>query len=157
MSRSNLQEPTLRADLPDSVDDYHYEDVVDAEGERTKAVKSSPLTDTPKPFDLTASHDPEDPDLAYTEALPNIWQRHQGGWSARIPDSNEGISDPMADQSVNGETELCFNIQLTLHWHLKRTQRSISGSQKQREMQIRNATGQGQVDSTGRRQRVVWR
>ena len=80
-----------------SDDGYDYNMVDDGpEREPTKNVLDSRVHEK----DATAVRRSEDPDHAFTETAPHIWQRHAGGRRAKLPDDLEhGIVD---DTITNG-------------------------------------------------------
>ena len=80
-----------------SDDGYDYNMVDDGpEREPTKNVLDSQVHEK----DATAVRRSEDPDHAFTETAPHIWQRHAGGRRAKLPDDLEhGIVD---DTITNG-------------------------------------------------------
>ena len=166
--RSDSQERGTKVNQPSNTDDYDYEDVVDVEGELTKELPASNQVSLPiegqELFDLAVSTHQEDPDLAYTETHPNIWQRHQGGWSARIPDV-EGekfrsrnapwqiqnqFEKRRTEERLPKEIECCLHMSISLHW-------DIDHAQKQRKLLIRSANPTEEVFGVAPRKSVTWR
>lgn len=176
-SRANSPRRSIGTLTPEAA--YEYEDVADLEGEPTKAAKSSSPIGTQNWFDSSTTQDHEDPDLAYSETLPHIWQRHQGGWNARIPDLG-GEVIPTVDISPGGgsgvdhaptspniqtsrqahkrgltrsfptESKLSLHMHITLHWDLERSQRN-------RKLQLRESASNERDSNIELQKRVIWR
>ena len=98
LSRSNSQSNLNSSDYESSNDGYDYNMVDDGpEREPTRRNVSS-LEIMQR--DANAPRRSDEPDHAFTETAPHIWQRHAGGRRAKLPEDLEnGILD---DTMTNG-------------------------------------------------------
>ncbi len=97
VSRSNSQSNLNASDYQSSDDGYDY-NMVD-EGPEREPTRRNVIELQVIQKDTNALR-PDEPDHAFTETSPHIWQRHAGGRRAKLPyDLEHGIVD---DTTTNG-------------------------------------------------------
>lgn len=104
VSRPASPRTELPPDLVSPDDGYDYNKIdIDPAGKATKRRNHPPpvvALHALQEISATASH--EDEEIAYTEHLPHIYQRQQGGWNAKVPDLETSKSNGVVPN--NGAT-----------------------------------------------------
>ncbi|CAD6592999.1 MAG: hypothetical protein ASARMPRED_006874 [Alectoria sarmentosa] len=83
---SPRNEPSPDLVSPDDGYDYNKIDTDPARKATKPRDPPSPVAAPEALQEITATASLEDQDIAYTETLPHIYQRQQGGWNAKVPD-----------------------------------------------------------------------
>ena len=148
LSRSNSQSNPNASDYQSSDDGYDYNMVDDGpEREPTKHALASRANEK----DATAVRRSEDPDHAFAETEPHIWQRPAGGRRAKLPEDLErGIVD---NTTINGNAPAQSKpevISIRLRW----TMPDIKG---RRHLALNAGRAELDVPEPGlQRRRVRW-
>ena len=149
LSRSNSQNNLNSSDYQSSDDGYDYNMVDDGpEREPTRRNVSS-LEIIPK--DANAPRRSDEPDHAFTETAPHIWQRHAGGRRAKLPDDLElGVID---NTIINGNAPTHSKpevISIRLRW-------TMPESEGRRHLALNAGKPELDVPERGlQRRRVRW-
>ena len=88
VSRPSSPRNEVPPDLVSPDDGYDYNKIdIDPAGKATKPRDPpSPVAIPEASQEIIATASFEDQDTTYTETLPYIYQRQQGGWNAKVPD-----------------------------------------------------------------------
>ncbi len=144
VSRPSSPHNEVLQDLVSPDDGYDY-NKIDVDPARRATKPRDPPSSNAAPEALqetttTASY--EDQEITYTETLPYIYQRQQGGWNAKVPDLETSTSNGAV--SNNGVTA---HKRLMLHWTMDRDleHRTLSVQDDNEDVQLQDPDLQRRV------------
>ena len=151
-SRANSPRRESLSDLtsPDDGFDYNKLEIDPAKRDTKPKNISHPVAAPEVPQERWATAAYEDQEITYTETLPHIYQRQQGGWNAKVPDLETSKSNrlvPSHDVVSNcaGQPK-----RLMLQWTMDR-------DLEKQTLLIHEAEESGQLQDPDLQRRVFWK
>lgn len=167
VSRPGSLRNQLPQDLVSPDDGYEYNKIdTDPAGKATKPRNPPPPVAVPEALQETsvsASHEAQD--ITYTETLPHIYQRQQGGWNAKVPDLESGKSNggvlnsgvavhhprtQLPNASSHSNEQPAQPKRLMLRW-------TMSRDLENRTLLVHDAKEDGQLQDPDLQRRVFWK
>ena len=147
-------------------DGYEYNKIdTDPAGKATKPRNLPTLVAAPETqHEIIVTANYEDQDIIYTENLPHIYQRQQGGWNAKVPDLETSRSNALLSKNgvaVHQTRSQLSNTspnskrsdhpkRLMLRWTMDR-------SLEKRTLLVHDAKEDGQLQDPDLQRRVFWK
>ena len=147
-SRPSSPRNELPLDLvsPDDGFDYNKLDTDPAIRATKPRGLLSPVAAPEVPQEIIAT---EDQEIPYTETLPHIYQRQQGGWNAKVPDLETSQSNGSALYQVTSKSSGQLK-RLMLRWTMDR-------KPENQALLVHDAKEDGQLEDPDLQRRVFWK
>ena len=101
------------------------------------------------PQEIVATSNYEEQDITYTETLPHIYQRQQGGWNAKVPDLETSKSNALVSHQVTSNPSGQLK-RIMLQWTMDR-------NLEKQTLLIKDAREDGQLEDPDLQRRVFWK
>ena len=150
-SRPNSPRTELLSDPLNPDDGYDYSKLETDPAIRATKPRNLPSSvaaaEAPQETVATSTYDEQE--ITYTETLPHIYQRQQGGWNAKVPDLGTNKSNALVQHEPTSIPSGQLK-RLMLQWTMDRKREKST-------LSIKDAKEDGQLEDPDLQRRVFWK
>ena len=150
-SRPNSPRNELPSDPLNPDDGYDYNKLDTDPAIRATKPRNLPssVAAAEAPQEIVATSTYEEQEITYTETLPHIYQRQQGGWNAKVPDLETSKSNGSVTHEVGSNPSGPLK-RLLLQW-------TMDHNLEKQTLLINDAKEDGQLEDPDLQRRVFWK
>lgn len=150
-SRPNSLRNELQSDPLNPDDGYDYVKLDADPARRATSPRNLPTSATAAeaPQEIVATSTYEEQEITYTETLPHIYQRQQGGWNAKVPDLETNKSNALVSHEVASRPSGQLK-RLMLQWTMDR-------NLEKQTLLVKDANEDGQLEDPDLQRRIFWK